>query len=344
MKDDPLPREETFQDRRHRERSERYESEPLENGEHLGRNAASPGEIPGRGWGAVLKRTAAQIQGDHLPLIAAGVAFFLMLGLFPALAALVAIYGWLADPSTVAGHIEQISRILPREAAAIIHNQAEKVASADAAAGWGAIIGVVLALWAGSKATKGMVDALNIAFNQDEKRGFIQVQAIYLALTLAAVLAGVLSIFLITLVPVLVNFLPIPEWGKQALIWLRWPLLLLAGMTVIAAMYRYGPSREKAKWRWVSWGAGAATIFWLIASALFSLYVSSFGNYNETYGSLGAVVVLMIWLYLTAFLVLMGAELDAEMELQTQRDTTTGEEQAMGNRGAFAADHVAGGS
>ena len=200
---------------------------------------------------------------------------------------------------------------------------------------------MVLAVWAGSKAIKGMVQALNIAYNERETRGFIKQQAVYLSLTLAAVLTGVLAILLIAVIPAVVDYLPIPEQAKSVVVWLRWPVLLLIGMVAIATIYRFGPAREKAKWKWVTWGAGAATILWLIASALFSLYVTNFGNFNETYGSLGAVVVLMMWLYLTAFLVLMGAEVDSEMELQTQRDTTDGETKPMGSRGAFVADHVA---
>jgi membrane protein len=341
MNNDPPARAETFQDRRNREREEQYEAKPQANAEERGRNADAPSKIPARGWFDVMKRSIKQIEGDHLPLISAGVAFFFLFGLFPGLAAIISIYGWLADPATIAGHIDQLSTVLPAQAAEIIHNQAEQLAGAETAAGWGAIIGVALALWAGSKAMRGMVEALNIAYNQRESRGFFKKQVIYLTLTLGAVLVGLSSILLIAIAPAIVNFLPLPDWGRQTLMWLRWPVLLLFGMTGIAAIYRYGPAREKAKWRWVSWGAGGATVLWLIVSALFSLYVSSFGNFNEIYGSLGAVIVLMMWLYLTAFLILMGAEVDAELELQTQQDTTSGKESPMGERGAFAADHAA---
>lgn len=341
MKNEPTPPAKTFQDRRNRERQEQYADAPQAGGEDRGRNASSPPKIPACGWFDVLKRSAKQIEGDHLPLISAGVAFFFLLGLFPGLAAIISIYGWLADPATVSDHINQLSSVLPPQAAEIIHNQASQLASAETAAGWGAIIGVVLALWAGSKAMKGTVDALNIAYSQRETRGLIKKQLVYLTLTLGVVLVGLLSILLIAIAPAIVNFLPLPEWGRQALLWLRWPVLLFFGMTGIAAIYRYGPSRKKAKWRWVSWGAGAATVLWLAASGLFSLYVSNFGNFNEIYGSLGAVVVLMMWLYLSAFLILIGAEVDAELELQTQRDTTAGKEDPMGERGAFAADHAA---
>jgi len=305
-----------------------------------GRHANSPRQIPARGWFEVLKRTAAEINRDHLPLISAGVGFFFLLGLFPALAAMISIYGWLADPATVTAHLNQLAGVLPAEAAAIITSQAEKLVAQDSAAGWGALVGVFLALWAGSKAMKGMVEALNIAYQQDETRGLIKKQAIYLGLTFLAVVVGVVSIILIAVAPVIVDFFPLPELGKQIIVWLRWPVLLILGMTAIAAIYRYGPSRRQAEWRWISWGAAAATLLWLAASGLFSLYVTSFGNFNETYGSLGAVIILMLWLYLTAFFILMGAELDAELEHQTLRDTTVGEEKPIGARDAYVADHT----
>jgi membrane protein len=342
MSNDPHPNE-TFEERRQREREKESSSHPRSGagGSQQGKDADAPRDIPARGWFSVLKRTGKQIEGDHLNLLSAGVAFFLLLGLFPGLAALISIYGWVSDPATVANHLDELSAVLPPEAAGIIHDQATSLAQDDSGAGWGAIVGVVLALWAGSKAMKGIVEALNIAYNERENRGFIKKQATYLALTLGAVVVGLVSILLIAVLPAVVNFLALPDWGAQLLIWLRWPVLLLLAMVGVAAIYRYGPSRRKAKWRWVSWGAGLATVVWLIASALFSLYVSSFGNFNETYGSLGAVVILMMWLYLTAFLILMGAELDAELEHQTRRDTTAEGEQAMGQRGAFVSDHVA---
>ena len=290
---------------------------------------------------AVLKRTAAEINNDHLSLIAAGVSFFLLLGLFPGLAAMISIYGWVADPATIGEHVNQLSNMLPKDAAEIINEQVGQVAGSETKAGIAAVIGVVLALWAGSKAMKGLIEALNIAYGEEEKRGFIKQQVIYVSLTLASVVTGLIAILLIAVIPAIVGYLPIPDWGKGALVWLRWPVLMIVGMTIIAAIYRYGPSRDKPEWKWVSWGAAVATILWLIASSLFSLYVSSFGNYNETYGSLGAVVVLMMWLYLTSFLILIGAELDTELELQTEHDTTAGRDEPLGARGAMAADHVA---
>jgi membrane protein len=306
-----------------------------------GRTAAAPQEIPPQGWFDVLKRVASQIKQDHLGLIAAGVGFFLLLGLFPGLAALVSIYSWVADPASINAHINQLSGILPGQAAEIIRKQAEQLSSNPAQAGWGAVLGVVIALWAGSKAMKAVVEGVNIAYKETEDRGAVRKQLVYLGLTLAAVLMGILAVLLIAVVPAIESFLPLPDWGRQLLVWARWPVLLLLGITIISIVYRFGPSRRRARWKWVSWGAGGATVAWLIVSALFSVYVSNFGNYNETYGSLSAVVVLMMWLYLTAFLMLIGAEVNAELEHQTTRDTTTGGEKPMGSRDAYVADHVA---
>ena len=297
-------------------------SEPPENADDSGRNAGSAPQITARTWLDISKRAVRQISGDHLPLISAGVAFFFLLGLFPGLAAIISIYGWIADPATVASHIEQLSGVMPPEAAAIIYKQAEKIAGEDVAAGWSAVISMLLALWAGSKAIRGMVEALNIAYKQRENRSLIKVHAVYLTLTLGVVLVGVVSILLIAIAPAVVNFLPLPEWAKATLMWLRWPVLLLLGMSAIASIYHFGPVREKTKWRWVSWGAGGATLLWLAVSALFSLYVSNFGNFNELYGSLGAVVILMLWLYLTAFLILIGAKVDALLELKKPPSTS----------------------
>lgn len=340
MKDDPQPAKETFEETRQKQRDKQSTSRPeTVSDDGRGRDAAAPSRIPARGWRDILKRSFANIAGDHLTLVSAGVAFFFLLGLFPGLAAVVSIYGWIADPTTVAGHIDELAAVMPGEVAELVRKQVEEIAADSSAAGWGAIISVLLAIWAGSKAMKGMVEALNIAYNQRESRGMIKKQAVYLSLTLLAVAIGILSILLIAIAPAVVDFLPVPDWGRQALMWLRWPLLLFIGVVGVATIYRYGPSREKPEWKWVSWGAGGATVLWLAASALFSLYVTNFGNFNETYGSIGAVVVLMIWLYLTAFLVLMGAEVDSEAELQTKQDTTGGDD-AMGSRGAWVADNV----
>lgn len=287
-------------------------------------------ELPGMRWVRasgtwdVLQRTASKVALDHLSLLSAGVAFFLLLGLFPGLAGLIAIYGFLADAESVASYFGGLSTLLPAEAAEVIQQQAVDLARAGAGLGWGAFFGMLFALWAGSKAMRCVVAALNIAYSQDETRGFFYKQFVYLTLTLAVWVAGLFSLLLIALIPVVVNFLAIPAWLRAGLLWSRWPVLLVIGMTVIAAIYRYGPAGVRPKWRFLSWGAGVATLLWLIASALFSLYVSNFANFDKTYGSLGAMVVLLMWLYITAFLLLIGAELDAQIALRGKPESLAG--------------------
>ena len=297
-----------------------------------GRDASTPTEIPARGWRDILARTLAEAKRDQLALLAAGVAFFGLLALVPGLFALVSIYGLVADPADVARHVQDLLGTAPAEVRDFIEQQLESVTgSDDGAAGIGAVLGVLVALWSASSGMKHLVDALNAAYDEDEGRGFVKVRALSLAFTVGAVVFVLFAVGVITVVPAVVD-------GPIAL--LRWPLLGAAFVGAIAVLYRYAPSRDEPEWRWTTPGALAATALWLAASGLFSLYVGNFGSYNETYGSLGGVVVVMLWLFLTAAVVLFGAELDAELERQTTYDTTEGQDRPMGDRDAYAADTV----
>jgi membrane protein len=306
-----------------------------------GRLAQSPGDIPGRGWVDILWRVKDELVADNLSLIAAGAAFYGLLAIFPALAALVSLYGLFTEPETVARHLEAISGVVPEQGRAIIDEQLQHVTSAgDAALGVGAIVALLIAIWSAAKGMKSLMVALNVAYDETEKRGFLALNAIALILTFAILLVGVMALVAIAVVPALLDRLDLGEMVATAARWLRWPLLALVSVVAMGALYRYGASRKPPRWRWVLWGAVAGTVLWLIGSGLFSWYVSSFGSYNETYGSVAAVAVLMIWLWLSAFAVLLGAELNAEMEHQTRRDTTTGEPRPQGERDAFVADTV----
>ena len=203
------------------------------------------------------------------------------------------------------------------------------------------VISVLVAIWGARSAMSTLITALNVAYAEEEKRGFIRFQVAAFGLTAAAIVFAAVALALIAILPAVISLLPLGEFGRTLAAVLRWPILVLLMMVGLAALYRYGPSRAEPKWRWVSWGAVAATLLWLAGSALFSLYVSKFASYNKAYGSLGGVVVLQMWLYLSAFAVLLGAELNAEMEHQTERDTTTSPEEPMGRRGARMADTVA---
>ena len=297
-----------------------------------GRDASTPTDIPARGWKDVLARTLAESKSDQLSLLAAGVAFFGLLALVPGLFALVSVYGLVADPSDVARHVQDLLGTAPAEVRDFVEQQLESVTGTDqSAAGVGAVLGVLLALWSASSGMKHMIDALNAAYDEDEGRGFVKVRALSLVLTVGAVLFVLVAVGVITVVPAVVD-------GPLAL--LRWPVLGAAFVGAIAVLYRYAPSRDEPEWRWTTPGALVATALWLAASGLFSIYVGSFGSYNETYGSLGGVVVVMLWLFLTSAVVLFGAELDAELERQTTYDTTEGRHEPMGQRDAYAADTV----
>jgi membrane protein len=289
----------------------------------------------------VLWRVKGEMAKDNLSLVAAGVAFYALLAIFPAIAATVSIYGLVVDPQTVSDQLAATSQVLPAETRGLIEEQLTRVtSSASSALSLGAIVSLLLALWSANKGTQSLISALNIVYDEPEKRGFIRLTLISLGLTLGIILFLIVGLAAIAAMPALFGSLGLPEPIRQLASWLRWPVLGLIYVTGLAVLYRFAPSRNEPRWRWVSWGAVVATVLWLIGSALFSWYVSNFGSYNETYGSIGAVAVLMMWFWLSALIVLLGAELNAEMEHQTGRDTTRGAEEPMGERGAYVADTV----
>lgn len=307
-----------------------------------GRLAERPQEIPAPGWRDIVLRVWNQVGDLNLSMFAAGVAYYGLFAIFPALAAAVSIYGLVADPTDVERQVGVLSGVLPQEAANLITGQLHRIsATSSNALSVGLLGGVLLALWSAASGVKALITALNVTYNESEQRGFLHLNAVALLLTLGAIGFAVLSLALIVALPALLNNLGIGglgEIGRFVVSALRWPLLALAILFGLAVLYRYGPSRDQPRWRWVSWGAAVATLFWLIASALFSFYVSNFGDYNKTYGSIGAVVILLLWFYLTAFIVLLGAALNAEMEHQTTKDTTRGQPEPMGERRAHVAD------
>jgi len=304
-----------------------------------GRRAKSPAKIPLRGWKDIAYRLKSTVEETHLSIVAAGVAFFLLLGIIPALAAALMVYGYIADPQDFRILFEGAQGIIPDDVREILISQLQDISAPDGNAGIAAVISIVLALWAGSRGTKGLMLAINIAYRERERRGFIRKFVTAYLLTVALIMLGLMALLLVALVPAILAFLPLSRVEETLAAWLRWPLLLLANITVLTVLYRFAPSRRHPQWKWVSTGSIVATIGWLIASAGFSLYVSSFGNFNETYGSLGAVVIFLLWLYLTAYLILLGAAINSEIEHQTAEDTTTGKPKPMGKRNAWVADH-----
>jgi membrane protein len=278
---------------------------------------------------------------DHLSIVAAGVALYAFLAIFPGLAALASIYGLVTDPADLQRHMQSIQGVLPSGGAEVVNTELQRIAERQSSAlGWGLALGILVALWSSSKGMKGLFEALNITYDEEEKRGFFKLNGLAILLTLAAILFVLLFLALIVGVPALLANVPMGGVAQQLINYLRWPILALCVVTAFAVLYRYGPSRANVQWKWVSWGAVIATLIWLAGSFLFSFYVSNFGSYDATYGSIGVIVILITWLLLGAYAVLLGAEINAEMEHQTAEDTTTDEPEPMGRRGAHVADTV----
>jgi membrane protein len=306
-----------------------------------GRIADAPTEIPARGWKDILLRVYNNISEHRVVTLAAGMTFYSLLAIFPAIAALVAIYGLFADPSTIASHLDTLSGFLPEGALSVAREQLARVASKGGQTlGLTFIVGLAVSLWSANAAMKGLFDALNIVYGENEKRNFIKLNLVSLSFTLTGILFGLLAIAAVVVLPAVLNYVGVSDIGDRLLRLGRWPALLIVLTLGLAFIYRFGPSREAPRWRWISWGGATAALLWLAASALFSWYAANFGKYNETYGSLGAVVGFMTWLWISAIVILLGAELDAEMEHQTVRDTTEGAPKPLGARGARVADTI----
>jgi membrane protein len=306
-----------------------------------GRSADRPSALPAAGWRDILWRVWTQIGEDNVSIVAAGVAFYVMLALFPAITAFVSLFGLVADPAQVQAQFENLRGVIPDDGWRVLNDQLTAVASAQTSKlGISALIALVVALWSAGAGVRAMMTALNIAYHEHERRGFFRFYATAFLFTIGIALLGIVSLGVIVIVPLLLNLVDLGGI-TQVLVKLM-PWLVLAGFVVVAlgVLYRYGASRHEPKTRWVSWGATLATVLWIGASLVFSIYVSNFGSYNETYGALAAVMILLLWLWISAFIVLLGAELNAEMEHQTERDTTVGRPKPRGERGAYVADHV----
>jgi membrane protein len=305
-----------------------------------GRQAERPGDIPSRGWLDILKRVKDRIGRSRLSIISAGVAFYALMAIPPGLIALVSLYGLVFDPQQVGEQISSLSGVLPAEAADVLVKQLGEIASTDRTSlGVGSIAAILLALWSASSGMRTLMQALNVAYEEEEERGTIRFYATALGLTLGAVVAAIVALALVVALPAVLQFIGLGTIAENAVAYSRWVLLAALVLFGLAVVYRYGPSRSKPRWAWVSWGAAIAAILWIAGSALFSLYVSHFGNYNKTYGSMGALVILLTWFLLTAYIILLGGEINAEMERQTEKDTTEAD-QPLGRRGAEAADTV----
>jgi membrane protein len=296
---------------------------------HRGRSASAPQEVPPKGWKDVLWRTWREIGDDRVTLVAAGATYFLLLSIFPTLTAFVSLYGLFADPRTVAEHVE----------IEIIRDQLTRLTQQGGGTlGTALLISLAVALWSSGAGVKAMFQAMNVAYDERERRGFFKLTLLALLFTLGGIALSIVMVGVVVVLPMVLGFLGLSggfEWLVQAVGYLLVVAMLFVGL---AALYRFGPDRQQAKWRWLTPGAILAVVAVLAASILFSWYSANFANYDRTYGSLGALIGFLTWIWISVTVVLVGAELNSELEHQTARDTTVGADQPMGMRNATMAD------
>lgn len=304
-----------------------------------GREAEAPTEIPWTGWKDVFKRAWNHTGEDNISLAAGGVTYYVLVALFPGLAALVSIYGLFSDPAQVQQQVGSLSGVLPADAQTLISAELKQIAGASGGAlSFGAVIGFLIALYSSSRGVGGLMIGLNIAYEEKERRSLFWQYFIALVLTWVLIVAGLVAIGFIAGAPAVIDAIGLGSIATWLFYILEWPVLMGFMLIILAVIYRYGPSRDHPKWAWISPGALTATVLWVVGSIAFTIYVAHFGNYNKTYGSLGAIIVLLTWMYVSSYAVLFGAEVNAQAERQTKRDTTVGAPRPMGQRGATAAD------
>jgi membrane protein len=304
-----------------------------------GRLSSSPLEIPSAGWRDILWRTYVRSGEDRLLAVAAGVVFFGLLAVFPAITALVSCYGLFADPSTIGANLQTLALMLPEGSFQIVQDQIARVLDQGSTAlGATFLFGLGLAIWSANAGVKAVIDALNVVDGEAEKRSFIRLNLLSLAFTSGGIAALLLMVGAVVAFPLVLDHLGLAPASRSIVNLARWPLLFAILLAVLGVLYRFGPSRRAARWQWLSVGALAASLLWIAGSSLLSWYLSNFGNYNATYGSLGAAIGLMMWMWMSAIIVLFGAELNSEIEHQTARDTTIGHPKPLGAGGAVMAD------
>jgi membrane protein len=301
-----------------------------------------PSDIPERGWFEILGRLTGSLRQDSMWLRSAGVAFCAIFAAIPGISVPVALFGLLANPEAVHRPIEMLGGLLPGNATTFLADQMQAIAhTSRTQLGAGLGGGVLAALWGAWSGASGLIAALNVAYREEEARSFLRRAWDALVVAVAAGLFTLLAFALVALLPVILGRLPLGPTLLAVLSFARWPALAGLCIAALSMLYRFAPCRRAAKWRWVSPGAAVATVLWLVSATGFSFYVSHFPSYNQTLGLLGTIMMLLTWSYLTAFAVLLGAELNAELERQTSRDTTSGSNQSMGQRGAVVADSKA---
>jgi membrane protein len=306
-----------------------------------GRSADTPTDITARGWRDILARVFWATSADRVLSTGGSVAFFSLLAVFPGIAAIVSLYGLFADASTISSHLTLLSGILPAGVLGLVGDQIKLVAQkGNDTLGGAFAVSLVLALYSANSGIVALFDALNVVYDEREARSTLRLYAITFAFTLVGIAFTILALTGVVALPLILRIVGLPSMTEWLVTTARWPVLFVTITGTLAVIYRYGPSRNDARWRWVTWGSAVAAVLWMAASMLFSWYVATFDSYNRIYGSLGAVVGFMVWLWISAVIVLLGGELNAEMEHQTARDTTRGGGKPLGRRGAIVADHV----
>ncbi len=304
-----------------------------------GRQADRPREIPAKGLKDVFWRVFAAVQEDRVMLVAAGVTFYLLLSIFPAMTALVSLYGFFADPASITDRLSFLNEIMPPEGLSIFFDQLRSLAGEKRSAlSFGLIFGLAIALWSANNGVKALFEAMNIAYGEDEKRSFLRLNLVSFAFTLGGLIGLIILVVGLGVIPAIIAVVNLGGVTEMVLRVLRWPVLLVVIAFGITLLYRFGPSRERARLRWVTWGAIMAALLWVVGSLGVSYYLSNIADYNATYGTLGALIGFLFWTWISAIIVILGAEVNAELEHQTARDSTTGPERPMGERGAYMAD------
>ncbi|MDQ0133195.1 membrane protein [Neorhizobium galegae] len=306
-----------------------------------GREADSPEEIPPPGLKDVLWRVYGSLAQDRITLIAAGVTYYLLLALFPAASALVSIYGFISDPAAIVDRITFLSSVMPADALNIFLDQLRALTTErNTTLSIALIGGLALALWSANNGMKALFEAMNVAYAEEEKRSIVRLNLISLLFTFGALLLAIVILFAMGVVPAVLRYLWLDRWTEIIIRLARWPIMMLFVTGGIMMLYRFGPSREPAKLKWLTWGAAFSAVAWLAASIAVSFYLGNIADYNATYGTLGALIGFMVWTWISVIIVIVGAEINAELEHQTARDSTTGRPKPLGARGAYMADTV----
>ncbi len=303
-------------------------------------NAHSIIDMPMHSWWHIIKRISVKMQQHNLPLIAAGVAFYLLLAIFPLLGALISLYGLMVSPAELQDHMQLLIDVVPSQSRYIIEEQLENLTQKSSSTlSWGFLLSLILSLWSSSKGANALITACNITYSESHGRGFLRGLLARFTCTISIILTIIVALAFITVVPKWISWATGDLLSARQAGWITWPIMLLLFNASLSALYRYGPHREPAQWRWVTPGSVFATVLWIAASYGFSLYLSEFATYNKTYGSVGGIIILLMWLYLSAYIILLGAETNSAIELQTSKDSTVGDDKPKGERGAFVADH-----